>query len=84
MPSAGDTRILSGILIIQCDLPEAVVWVDERRIGEVGMLAAGIRVAAGAHRVEVRHDDRFPRFLDVTVASGEKRLVPVTLAEVLD
>lgn len=73
-----------AVLVVHCESAEAVVWIDERRVGEVGELAGGVPLRPGAHRVEVRQDGRFSRYVDVTVAPGERRVLAVALAEILE
>jgi hypothetical protein len=44
----------------------------------------GIRVKAGPHRLEIRHDQYHPRYFELSLARGETRTLEVDLVEVLD
>lgn len=77
----GDTAILR----IRCDVPDAVIWIDETMAGLVADVpGGGIRLRAGQHRIEIRHDRYHTRYLEVTLRPGENRTLDVRLAEVLD
>lgn len=71
-----------AVLVVRCAVGDASVWVDDELIGEVGRLPGGVRLAAGAHRVELRHDGHHARYSEVTLAPGERRVLELTLTEV--
>jgi hypothetical protein len=73
----------TGVLLIHCPVPDASLWVDERLVGELRLLPAGVRVAAGPHRVELRHDRYHTRYAEATVAAGQRVELDLTLAEAL-
>jgi hypothetical protein len=75
---AGETR---GVLVVRSAAPAAVLWVDEHPVGEVGKLAGGVRLHAGAHRVELRLDGYHTRYAEVTVREGETQVVELGLTE---
>ena len=72
-----------AILVVRCDVADAVVWIDGRYIQEVGAMKGGVFVTPGLHRLEVRHDDHFSHYAEVEVAPRERRVVDVDLAPVL-
>lgn len=72
------------VLEIRCDVADAVVWVDDRMIGEVGEAPGGYRLRPGEHRIEIRHERYHTRYLELTLRQGEVCALDVTLAEILD
>jgi hypothetical protein len=78
-PAAGPT----GVLVVRCPVADAVLVVDEQPIGELAELSGGVRLRAGEHRLELRHDRYHTRYALVTVAPGETRALDLTLAEAL-
>lgn len=65
------------------EIPDAALWVNGRYIAQLGQLKGGISLSAGTHRLEVRHDDYFPQFVELTVAAREQRRLVIELAPVL-
>ena len=74
-PREGD-----AIVKITSTVPDASLWVDGRYIGTIGALRGGISIAAGTHRLELRHDDYFSRYAELTVAAREHRRLTLDLA----
>ena len=72
-----------AVLVVKCDVPRATLVIDDRLISEIAQLQGGVRIAAGPHRVELRHDRYQTRYLDLTLARGERRVVDVSLSEAL-
>ncbi|KIG12127.1 hypothetical protein DB30_01891 [Enhygromyxa salina] len=50
----------TSLLAIECDTPDADVWVDGQYIGQIAAVSGRLRLAAGVHRVEVRKPGHFP------------------------
>jgi hypothetical protein len=71
----------TGVLIVRCDVGDAALWIDDQPVGEVGQLGGGVRVPAGARRVELRHDGYHTRYADVVVPEGQRTTVELTLPE---
>ena len=61
---------------------DAEVWVDGRFYP--GALRGGIEVPPGLYRVEIRHDDYHTLYLELRLAKGERKQIPVRLAKKLD
>lgn len=81
----GADRKNTAVLRIRCDVPDAVIWIDDRMAGLVSDVpGGGIRISPGLHRLELRHDRYHSRYLEVTLERGEERTVEVKLAEILD
>ncbi|MCA9673981.1 MAG: hypothetical protein KC464_02985, partial [Myxococcales bacterium] len=69
-----------AVLRFDSAVAEAGLWVDGRYIGPVGALAGGVALTPGPHRFEVRDDDHFSWYAELTVAAGERRTIAVELA----
>jgi hypothetical protein len=82
-PAPAAPRRPTATLAVRCAVAEADVFIDEVYAGEVRDLGGGVRLPAGAHRVEVRHEGHHPRYLDVRLEPGETRRLEVHLAEIL-
>ena len=54
-----------------------------RFVGPVNILRGGIAVDPGKHRVELRHDDYFSRYVELDLARAEKKQLELSLAPVL-
>ncbi len=81
---AAAARVQTGLLLVRCDVVDATIWVDDRPIAQVRDAGGGLRLRAGAHRVEVRHDRFHTRYYELLVAQGETQTLQVALVEVLD
>ena len=73
-----------AILIVRGAVPDATLWIDEGFVAEIRDARAGVRLPAGRHRVEVRHDRYQAYYGEVALAVGERRAVDVELAPLLD
>jgi hypothetical protein len=72
-----------AIFYIRSNVGDANVYVDGRFIGPVTVLKGGIAVEAGKHRLELRHDDYFSRYVELDLKRAEKKKLLITLAPVL-
>jgi hypothetical protein len=68
-----------AVLVITCNVAQASLFVDGRYLAPVGLLRGGVAVAAGTHRLELRHAEYLPRLWEVELAAGERRAVAVEL-----
>jgi hypothetical protein len=82
--SPAAARPPSALVLVRCPVVDAMIWVDERPIAQVRDARGGLRLHAGAHHLEVRHDRFHTRYFELTLVAGETRTVDVALAEVLD
>ncbi len=73
----------TGVLLVRCPNTDASLWVDDRFVGEVGHLPAGVRLPAGEHLVELRQDGYHTRYAEVSLAAGQSAVLDLTLAEAL-
>ena len=62
---------------------DASLWVDGRFVGTLEALRGGVAVEPGRHRFEVRHDDYFSYYAELTLQPRQRERLTVDLAPVL-
>lgn len=72
-----------AIVKMKSNVTDAQLYVDGRFIGPLGALRGGVAVEPGTHRFELRHDDYFSSYLELTLARAERRQVALEMAPVL-
>ena len=72
-----------AIFYLRSNVGDANVYVDGRFVGPVRVLRGGIAVEPGKHRLELRHDDYFSRYIDLDLKTSERKKLLITLAPVL-
>ena len=80
-PDGGEN---SGVVVIRCNVDDAELWVDGHYFREIAEIPrGGVRMPAGMHRVEIRHDGYFSHYSELELAPSERRVLDVNLAPVL-
>ena len=84
-PQAATTGVSrnDAILSIKSNVRDAQVYVDGRFVTPLDAAGGGIAVTPGTHRFELRHEDYFSSYLELTLAKAERRKVSMELAPVL-
>lgn len=72
-----------AIVKIETNVPDANVFVDGRYYGPVKLLRGGLAFEAGTHRLELRHEDYFSRYVELDLARAERKRLDLDLAPVL-
>ncbi len=72
-----------AIISIHSNVRDAQVYVDGRFITPLDAARGGIAVAPGTHRFELRHEDYFSSYLELTLAKAERRKVSMELSPIL-
>lgn len=72
-----------AVFYLRSNVSDASVYVDSRFVGPVSALRGGIAVNPGKHRLELRRDDYFSRYVDLDLRTGDRKKLLVTLAPVL-
>jgi len=72
-----------AIVKLKSNVTDAQLYVDGRFIGPLGALRGGVAVEPGTHRFELRHDDYFSSYLELTLARAEKKQIALEMAPVL-
>ncbi len=73
----------NAIVLVRANVKDAQLYVDGRFIGPLDAIGGGVSVAAGVHRLEVRHEDYFSSYLELTLAKAERRKIAIELQPVL-
>lgn len=72
-----------AIVKLASNVPDAQLYVDGRFIGPLGALRGGVAVEPGTHRFELRHDEYFSSYLELTLVRAERKQVALEMAPVL-
>jgi hypothetical protein len=84
-PKVGPNGVTAddAIIKVKSNVRDAQVYVDGRFIAPLRALNGGVAVVPGTHRFELRHDDYFSAYLELTVGRAERKQVAMELAPVL-
>ena len=70
---------------VECNVPDATVWVDDVLVGKVGdWKSEGKHIRAGFHRIEVRHPNYYSFFQEVELPGGSQVVVKANLRELVE
>ena len=72
-----------AILSIKSNVRDAQVYVDGRFVTPLDAAGGGIAVSPGTHRFELRHEDYFSSYLELTLVKAERKKVSMELAPIL-
>jgi len=72
-----------AILYVRSNVRDAQLYVDGRFIGPLDALAGGVALAAGVHRLELRHEDYFSTYREVQVARASRKSLAMDMAVIL-
>jgi hypothetical protein len=72
-----------AIVVVRSNVPDAQVFIDGRFIAALDAMRAGVAVSPGTHRFELRRDDFFSTYVELTLVRAERRRVDLDLAPVL-
>ena len=72
-----------AIVTIKSNVAEANVFVDGRYYGSVRMVRGGLAFEPGRHRLELRHEDYFSRYVELNLTRRERKQLDLDLAPVL-
>lgn len=84
-PKAVQTGVTrdDAIIAIRSNVRDAQVYVDGRFVTPLDAAGGGIAVTPGVHRFELRHEDYFSSYLELTLARAERKKVSMELAPIL-
>jgi hypothetical protein len=75
----------SVALRVECNVPDATVWVDDVLVGTAAnWKAEGKFIRAGFHRLEVRHPGYYSHFQEVDLPTGGKVVVTAKLEALVE
>lgn len=72
-----------AIVKLSSNVTDAQLYVDGHFIGPLRALRGGVAVEPGTHRFELRHDEYFSSYLELTLGRAERKQVALEMAPVL-
>jgi hypothetical protein len=72
-----------AIVQLRSNVRDAQVYVDGRFVASLDAIGGGVAVEPGTHRFELRRDDYFSSYLELTLARAERKKVVVEMLPVL-
>ena len=69
---------------VECNVPDATVWVDDVLVGKVTDWKSDKPIRAGFHRIEVRHPSYYSFFQEVELPGGSHVVVNAKLRELIE
>jgi hypothetical protein len=72
-----------AIVQLRSNVRDAQVYVDGRFVASLDAIGGGVAVEPGTHRFELRRDDFFSAYLELTLARAERKKVVVEMLPVL-
>ena len=72
-----------AIVFVKSNVADAQIYVDGRFIGPVSYVHGGIAVDPGHHRLELRRDDYFSRYVELELHRAERKRLELEMAPVL-
>ena len=70
---------------VECNVPDATVWVDDVLVGTAANWKAdGKFIRAGFHRIEIRHPAYYSHFQEVDLPTGGKIVVTAKLEPLVE
>jgi len=82
-PGPDGARASDAILYLKSNVRDAQLYVDGRFIAPLDAVRGGVVLSPGGHRVELRHEDYFSSYLEVTLARAERKRLALDLAAIL-
>jgi len=69
---------------VECNVPDATIWVDDVLVGKVTDWKSDKQISAGFHRIEVRHPNYYSFFQEVELPDGSNVVVNAKLRELIE
>jgi len=84
-PRVGPNGVAASdaVVYLRSNISDAQVYVDGRFVGPISVIRGGIAVDPGKHRIELRHEDYFSRYVELDLTRAEKKKLQLDLAPVL-
>jgi hypothetical protein len=75
----------AGTFQVQCNVPDAMVIIDDVLVGRVSEWSApGRQIRPGFHRIEIRHPSYFSHYAEIELVDGGGQVVKAELHPLLD
>ena len=72
-----------AIVSISSNVRDAEVFVDGKNVGPLIAVRGGVAVVPGVHRFELRRQDYFSAYLELTLAQSERKKVAMDMSPIL-
>ncbi len=72
-----------AVVFVSSNVSDAQVYVDGKLVGPLTVVRRGIAFDPGTHRVELRHDDYFSRYVVLDLHRAERKKLALDMAPVL-
>lgn len=78
-------RVTSGaaIIYITSNVRDAELYVDGKLVAPLDALTGGVAVEPGVHRLELRHDDYFSRYVELEISRSARKKLAMDMAAIL-
>ncbi len=81
--SSGGAARSDAIVLVQSNVRDAQIFIDGRFITFLHAAGAGIALKPGVHRFELRHDDYFSSYLELSLTRAERKKVSMAMSPIL-
>lgn len=84
-PKIGPNGVTSedAIVYVRSNVRDAQVYVDGRFIAPLSALRGGVAVEPGTHRFELRREDYFSSYLELSLARAQRKKITMEMAAIL-
>jgi len=83
-PAAPSARApADAVVVVKSNVADAQLYVDGRLVASLERLARGVSIAPGRHRLELRRESYFSRYVELELGRAERRRVELPLAPIL-
>ena len=84
-PRIGPSRAASddAIVYLRSNVRDAQVYIDGKFVAPLNALGGGVAIEAGAHRVELRHEDYFSSYVELQLTRAERKKLAIDMAAML-
>jgi hypothetical protein len=84
-PKIGPNGVTSedAIVYVRSNVRDAQVYVDGRFIAPLSALGGGVAVEPGTHRFELRREDYFSSYLELSLARAQRKKITMEMAAIL-
>jgi hypothetical protein len=72
-----------AVVVFKSNVRDAQVYVDGRFVAPLSAIGGGVAVVPGTHRFELRHEDYFSSYLELTLSRAERKRVSLEMAPIL-
>jgi len=72
-----------AVVYLKSNVRDAELFVDGHDVGPLVTLRGGVALSPGMHRFELRHDDYFSSYLELTLARAERKKVALDMSPIL-